>query len=85
MKRLKRSAEVEGMRGWLCWRLRVATRAEQKARREKNYGEAQYCNGLASAYAYAVLHLDRAAAAGPGMAWEEPKSRVRRRRRVATS
>jgi hypothetical protein len=84
MKRAKRSSEMQALRDWLNWRLSETVKAERRAKRARHYGEALYASGLASAYAFAILHMDRVARAAPGSTWEEPKSRVRRRRRMAS-
>jgi hypothetical protein len=84
MKR-SRSPEMRVLRDWLRWRLSESTKAERESRRRKQYGEALYAHGLASAYAYIILHMDRVAAGVPGASWEEAKSKVRRRRRKLAS
>jgi hypothetical protein len=53
-----REREAELLK-WLRWRLRETEWAKRAAARECNYGEAQLCEGIAQAYAFTILHVER--------------------------
>jgi hypothetical protein len=53
---------VKGLDDALCWlrvRFTVAEDDELSKARAREYGEAQYAQGLAAAYAFAILHVER--------------------------
>lgn len=55
-RELRALAEV---RKFLVARLTAAEASRDKSARRKHYGEAQLDSGMASAYAFAILHVDR--------------------------
>ncbi len=55
----RRQVRWSETRDWLRRQLRSAERDERRRAREQDYGGAQYAKGLAAAYAFALLHVER--------------------------
>jgi hypothetical protein len=53
-----REREAELLK-WLRWRLCETEQAKRAAVQKKDYGEAQFCEGIAQAYAFTILHFER--------------------------
>lgn len=57
-KKIVRAREAELLK-WLRAQYREAMAHKRQAVRNKLYGEAHHAEGIASAYAYMILHVER--------------------------
>lgn len=57
----KRTPEVRRLVRWLRHRLKCAENGERIAAKKRDYGDAERCAGMADAYAYVLVNIDRVA------------------------